>query len=99
MPAGVAMMARAMDPYALKPIPCLSASSRVPGVDKDLPVRRDLWGEPIAYRSGLGAICDAVSPIYSRREKPRPYRQRNVALEAFVSAAPRKTGFDGSRSI
>ena len=96
VPAGVAMMARAMDPYALEADTMLERiRSRVPGLTKDLPVRRDLWGEPIAYRSGLGAIYDAVSPIYSRREKPSPIDKEMLRLEAFVSAAPRKTGFDG----
>ncbi|WP_164855670.1 hypothetical protein [Bordetella avium] len=96
VPAGVATAARATDPYALEADTMLERiRSRIPGLTKDLPVRRDLWGEPIAYRSGLGAIYDAVSPIYSRREKPSPIDKEMLRLEAFVSAAPRKTGFDG----
>ena len=101
VPAGVAMMARAMDPYALEADTMLERiRSRVPGLTKRLPVRRDLWGEPIAYRSGLGAIYDAVSPIYSRREKPRPYRQKKCCAWKPLSALRReKRALMESRSI
>jgi hypothetical protein len=71
--------------------------SRVPGLTKGLPVRRDLWGEPISYRSGLGAIYDTVSPIYSSQTKESPIDKEMIRLDSFVSMPARKTGFDGVR--
>src|SRR5690606_31183804 len=73
VPTGVAEIARAMDPYALEADTMMERiRSRVPGLTKGLPPRRDLWGEAISYRSGLGAIYDAVSPIYSSQAKESP---------------------------
>lgn len=96
VPAVVANVARINDPYALEADTMLDRlRSRIPGLTTDLPVRRDLWGEPISYRSGLGAIYDAASPIYSRRVNPSPIDEEMLRLDSYVSAAPRKTGFDG----
>lgn len=101
VPAGVANVARAMDPYALEANTMLDRiRSRIPGLTADLPPRRDLWGEPITYRSGLGAIYDSFSPIYSRREKPSPIDEEMLRLSesvdnAFVQMPSRNTPFNG----
>jgi len=96
VPTGVSEVARASDPYALEANTMLERiRSRVPGLTKGLPVRRDLWGEPISYRSGLGAIYDAVSPIYSSQAKSSPVDEEMLRLGAFVSMPSRKTGLDG----
>lgn len=101
VPAGVANVARAMDPYALEANTMLERiRSRIPGLTQDLPPRRDLWGEPITYRSGLGAIYDSFSPIYSRREKPSPIDEEMLRLSetvdnAFVQMPSRNTSFNG----
>jgi hypothetical protein len=44
--------------------------SRTPGLSKDLPPRRNLWGEPILLGGGLGP--DIISPIYTSIEKESP---------------------------
>ena len=31
-----------------------SLRRRTPGISKELPAVRDLWGQPIEFRSGLG---------------------------------------------
>jgi hypothetical protein len=46
--------------------------SQTPGLSTDLPPRRDLWGRPIEYSSGLGWAFDFASPVASRTEKPDP---------------------------
>jgi hypothetical protein len=64
VPSAIAEVARQQDPYRLEINSMLDGmKARIPGLAKDLPVRRDLWGRPISYRSGLGAFYDAVSPI------------------------------------
>lgn len=98
VPTGVAEVARAMDPYALEADTMMERiRSRVPGLTKNLPARRDLWGEAISYRSGLGAIYDTVSPIYSSQAKESPIDKEMIRLDAFTSMPARKTGFEGVR--
>lgn len=103
IPAAVANVARSMDPYAREANTMLErVRSRVPGLSDGLPLRRDMWGEPISYRSGLGAIYDAASPIYSRREKPSPIDEEMLRLSetvdnAFVQMPSRNISFDGVR--
>lgn len=42
--------------------------SRTPTLSKELPPRRNLWGEPIVLQGGLG--WDFISPIYSSKIEP-----------------------------
>lgn len=101
VPAVVANAARAMDPYAIEANTMLDRiRSRIPGLTQNMPPRRDLWGEAISYRSGLGAIYDSVSPIYSRRENPSPIDEEMLRLSetvdnAFVQMPSRNLSFDG----
>ncbi|WP_369326504.1 hypothetical protein AB6N01_20480 [Alcaligenes nematophilus] len=103
IPAAVANVARSIDPYAREANTMLERiRSRVPGLSDGLPLRRDMWGEPISYRSGLGAIYDAASPIYSRREQPSPIDEEMLRLSetvdnAFVQMPSRNVSFDGVR--
>jgi len=39
--------------------------ANIPGFSKDLPLRRDLWGEEITRSSHLGTAFDLLSPIYA----------------------------------
>jgi hypothetical protein len=96
VPTALAEAARQQDPYRLELNSLLdSMKSRIPGLSKDLPVRRDLWGRAISYRSGLGSIYDAVSPIASRRDNPEPIDQEMLKQETYVGAIKRQVMFDG----
>ncbi|MDR1044030.1 MAG: hypothetical protein LBP33_02795 [Candidatus Adiutrix sp.] len=96
VPTGLAEAAKFSDPYMLEVNSMVEAmKARVPGLSKDLPARRDLWGRPVSYRSGLGAFYDAVSPIASRRENPEPIDREMLRLEAYVAAPGKKVDFDG----
>jgi hypothetical protein len=95
-PTALAEAARLQDPYRLEINSMLDAmKARVPGLSKDLPLRRDLWGRPVSYRSGLGAVYDAVSPIASRRENPEPIDEEMLRQETWVGAVKRQASFDG----
>lgn len=73
VPAGVAEIARAVDPYMLATGSMLDAMrARLPGASKELPIQHDLWGRPITWQSGLGTLYDVLSPIYSSKENPEP---------------------------
>jgi hypothetical protein len=96
VPSALAEAARAQDPYRLEINSMLDGMrSRIPGLSKNLPLRRDLWGRAISYRSGLGAVYDAVSPIASRRENPEPIDEEMLRHETWVAAPKRQVVFDG----
>jgi hypothetical protein len=96
VPAAIAETARQQDPYLLEINSMLDAMrARVPGLSGTLPVRRDLWGRPVSYRSGLGAFYDALSPIASRRENPEPIDGEMLRNEVYVAAPKRQVSFDG----
>lgn len=96
VPTGVAEVARYQDPYMREANNMLEAiRRRTPGLSDSLPPRRDLWGQPITYQSGLGAGFDAASPIYSRKEKPSPIDEEILRLEASITMPPKKTSFNG----
>jgi hypothetical protein len=96
VPSAIAEAARQQDPYRLEINSMLDGmKARIPGLSKDLPVRRDLWGRPISYRSGLGAFYDAVSPIASRRINPEPIDREMLRNEVYAAAPKRQVSFDG----
>jgi len=74
-----------------------SVKARVPGLGADLPPRRDLWGRPISFQSGLGGVYDAVSPIYSRKLDAEPVDAELIAHGYFPGPAQRTVTLDGVR--
>lgn len=96
IPTAVAEMARFNDPYMRETQNMVEAiQRRIPFYSDDLPARRDLWGEPISYKSGLGATYDLISPIYSRRQDPAPIDLEILRHEMSVNAPFSKMSFDG----
>lgn len=96
VPAGVAEVARFQDPYMREANSWLEAiQRRTPGLSESLPPRRDIWGQPISYQSGIGSTYDALSPIYSKQENPSPIDSEILRLEASINMPPKKTSFNG----
>lgn len=96
VPAGVAEVARYQDPYMREANNILEAiRRRTPGLSDELPPRRDLWGRPISYQSGLGPAYDALSPIYSKEQTSSPIDEEILRLEASITMPPKKTSFNG----
>lgn len=96
VPTLSAEAAKFNDPYMLEINSMIDAmKARIPGLSKDLPARRDLWGRAISYRSGMGSFYDAISPIASRRENPEPIDREMLRLEAYVAAPSKRVSFDG----
>ena len=88
--------ARGVDPYLRESRNILDAiRKRTPGISRDLPAVRDLWGKPIEFRSGLGWAYDAVSPIYSRRRKASPIDAEIIRLGMNLRKPPRVVSIDG----
>lgn len=96
VPTGVGEVARAQDPYMRHAGTMVESMMRkVPGLSDELPMRRNLWGEPITYQSGLGATYDAFSPIYSKSKKPSAIDQEILRLEANITMPQKRISFDG----
>lgn len=76
VPAGVAEVARQLDPVQRQSHNIVTAMKRrSPGFSSDLPQRRDLWGRPMTYQSGFGTAYDTFSPLYGATMKPEPIDQ------------------------
>lgn len=98
VPTGVAEVTRGLDPYMRETQSMLDAiRRRTPGLSDGLPPRRNLWGEPISYQSGLGVMYDAFSPIYSKSQKPSPIDEAILENEMTITMPPKKTSIDGAR--
>lgn len=63
--------------------------SRIPGMGRDLPPRRDLFGEPITRASGIGWGWDMLSPIASKADNPDPITQIILDNRVPISNPPR----------
>ena len=71
VPAAAAALARSSDPYQREVYSMLDEfKSKIPGLSKDLPPRRNLWGEPIS--SGHDALTRLASPVQFQDEKHSP---------------------------
>jgi len=82
VPAGVAQVARTMDPTLREADSVLDAvRRRVPGVSKSLPEQRDVWGKEVTSEGGLGP--DIISPIWQSTRRNDPVN--NNLLDAGVT--------------
>lgn len=81
VPAGVAQVARTIDPTMREAEGVLDAiRARIPGMSQDLEARRDIWGKPIVAEGGVGP--DLVSPVRETTRKNDPIT--NTLLDAGV---------------
>jgi len=96
VPAGVAAANRIDDPYVREVNSMIDAMrSRTPGLSDKLPPKRDLWGEPVKYGTGMGSAVDLFSPVQSANPTPEPIDQEILRLGAHVTMPAKKTNFDG----
>lgn len=84
VPTGVAQVERYVSPELEDVRSYLDGiRARIPGYSKDLPVRRNIWGEPIVLEGGLGP--DLISPIYTSKKRLSPIDNELVRLRAPIS--------------
>lgn len=62
--------------------------AKVPGWSKELPPRRNLWGEPIVLQGGFGP--DLISPLYTSKVQDDPVSAEIVRLELPLSMPSRQ---------
>ncbi|WP_066560986.1 thermonuclease family protein [Croceicoccus bisphenolivorans] len=95
VPAGVAGVARAIDPVSRKRESIGEAiQARVPGMSQGLLPRRDIFGEPIENDS-LGP--DLISPFWQSKAKNDPVIAEMLRIGKSVSAPGKQYSDDGER--
>lgn len=73
VPAGAAALDRVTDPNKRAVYSMIDAiKARTPGLSKDLPAARNLWGEPIPNGSGEGKAFDLLSPFQTHEAANEP---------------------------
>jgi hypothetical protein len=94
VPSAVAQVERTIDPEMSEVRSYVDAiKARTPGFSKDLPTRRNLWGEKITFNGALGP--DIVSPIFTSSVKESPIDAELVKLKAPIRMPQRKQTFEG----
>lgn len=89
IPTGVAQAARVEDEYLRDARTLLDTlRSRLPGQSQSLPLRRDIWGEPIRREGSAGP--DLFSPIYQSTFKNDPVTAELLKLRVFPAPVDRK---------
>lgn len=95
VPAGVAGVARAIDPVSRKREDVGDAiKARVPGLSSDLLPRRDVFGEPVVGDS-LGP--DFLSPFWQSKSRNDPVVAEMLRIGKSVSAPGKQYTEDGER--
>ncbi|MBO81418.1 MAG: hypothetical protein CL801_08370 [Citromicrobium sp.] len=95
VPAGVAGVARAMDPVLRKRESVGDAiKSRIPGMSDQLYPRRDVFGEPVEL-GNWGP--DFLSPFWSSQQKDDPVIAEMLRIGKSVSAPGKQYTEDGER--
>jgi hypothetical protein len=91
VPAGVAQVARTVDPTLREAESILEAvRARLPRASKSLQPRRDVWGKPIEGEGGIGP--DLVSPVWQSTRRNDPVNNALLGAGVHVSKPNRKVG-------
>ena len=96
VPSGVATVERFIDPVTREASdPYEAIVARLPGLSEKLTPRRDLWGEEMRPRSGLGTTYDVFSPVQASEIRDSPADKAIQNLGADVRRIGKKTSFQG----
>jgi hypothetical protein len=94
VPAFVAHAAGSMDPYLRETRSIVDGiKNRIPVLAQGLPVRRNVWGDPVKRGDALGP--DYISPVYASRMEGSPFLLEMAALRAPISMPSRSLRVDG----
>jgi hypothetical protein len=94
VPSAVAQIERTMYPELSDAQTALDAiKARTPGFSKDLPTRRNLWGEKIQFNGALG--LDIISPIFTSEKKSSPIDDELIRMKAPIRMPSRNQTFEG----
>tara|TARA_R100000426_G_scaffold23259_1_gene20077 strand:+ start:1796 stop:5041 length:3246 start_codon:yes stop_codon:yes gene_type:complete len=102
VPAGIAAIEREVSPELNYVNSMLdNVKSRIPGFSKDLPPRRNVFGEVIVLQGGIGP--DIMSPIYTSRKKKDAVVEEIVRNKVPLTMVPKviseSTGVPGRAQV
>lgn len=96
VPAGAAAGGQIVDPVPRERMAAWDyVQARVPGFSSSLIAKRDLWGNTLEGRSGLGRAYDALSPIQASEIKDSPIDQEMQRLNVDFRRIGKKADWDG----
>lgn len=91
VPAGVAQIARTLDPVSRETDSIGDAiKARVPGLSTSLAPRRDVWGRPVESEGGVGP--DFVSPIWQSTAQNDPVNRELLGIDYAPGDVKREVG-------
>jgi hypothetical protein len=94
VPAIAAHAAGSIDPYLRETRNIVDGiKNRIPILSQTLPVRRNVWGDPVKRGDALGP--DYISPVYASREERSPLLREVARLQAPLSMPSRSIRSDG----
>lgn len=97
VPAGVAQLARTVDPTLREAEDVLDAvKARVPGLSKTLPAKRDAWGKPVTGEGGVGP--DIFSPVWVSTAKNDPVNKALLQARVNLSDPARDVSIGGGKT-
>lgn len=98
VPAGLGQATAYSDPYLRQAQTTLEAvKARVPGLSNSLPVKRDIWGDPLKRDTALGP--DMVSPFRYGEQSSDPVNAEVARLAVMLTPVSRKLKDDDGNSI
>ena len=96
IPRGVAAIERVTDPTQRIAWDIgTSIRSQTPGLSKDLPPARDVWGRPLTSGAGFSPWYNLLSPFSGSEIKPNPVDTELNRLEKWIATPERKISFRG----
>lgn len=96
VPAVVAAIERSTDPQVTEVNSMIEAiRARIPGLSDQMPVRRNLWGEPLQSTSGKGAAFDLLSPARTNPSEMEPIDREIIDQGLNITMPSRRTSFNG----
>jgi hypothetical protein len=96
VPALASQTAQTLDPNLRDARSVMDAiKARIPVVSQSVPVRRNVWGEPV--KSGDAVGPDILSPFYASAINPSPLNQEIARLRAPLSMPQRSIRVGGKK--
>lgn len=87
---------RIKDPYVREAANIVDrVMGRVPGASEKLPVKVDLWGDPMKQTSDMGAWYDAFIPVPIKQQAQEPIDKELLRLQADVEMPSKQISIDG----
>jgi hypothetical protein len=96
VPAIASQSAQALDPHLRDARTVMDAiKRRVPVLSQSVPVRRNVWGEPVSSGDAVGP--DILSPFYASMASNDPFRKEIARLRAPLAMPRRYLTIEGRR--